>query len=181
MSFVQNERDIVEIAVTPEMLKIAEEKAAKMGILNRHSMMKGERNVEGILGELAALSYLPQAIATDTHDNDLAIGTLTIDVKTKRLTMKPRLYYDCTVYGYNPNQNCNLYLFAGVNPEHTKVWLSGFLLKPHFYNKAEFCAAGSTRPLGGGKLLTYKEDNYVVQVKQLNRVEMLKNVQPKKD
>lgn len=177
---VLRDSQIVEIPVTAEMLAFAKEKARKMGVLNQHSMMKGERNIEGILGELAALKFLPQTIATDNYDNDLRIGKLTIDVKTKRLTNKPRLEYDCTVYGYNPNQNCHLYLFAGVKADHSKVWLSGFLAKHIFYQKAQFCPAGSQRPLGAGKMLTYREDNYVVQVNQLNKIEILKTIVPAK-
>jgi hypothetical protein len=177
---VLSERDIVEIPITREMRAFAEEKAEKMGVLNKHSMMKGERNVEGILGELAALKFLPKAEATDTHDNDLKIGQVTIDVKTKRLTNKPRLYYDCTVYGYNPHQNCHVYLFAGVKSDYSVVWLSGFISKKEFYEKSEFCPAGSQRPLGGGKMLTYKEDNYVIQVNKLKNMKFLKNVVIKK-
>ena len=175
---VSKSTDIAEVPVTPEMLKRAEEKARKMGCLNSHSMMKGARNIEGVLGELAALAFLPKATITDNYDNDLRIGKLTIDVKTKRLTNCPRLEYDCSIYGYNPNQNCHIYLFAGVNPEHTKVWLSGFLAKHIFYKKAQYYPAGSQRPLGFGKTLTYKEDNYVVQVKHLNRIQILQTIVP---
>lgn len=176
---VQND-DIIEIKVTKDMLDYAKEKARKMGILNQHSMMKGERNVEGILGELALLTFLPQSTVTDNHDNDLRIGHLTIDVKTKRLTNRPRLKYDCTVYGYNPNQNCHLYAFAGVKADHSVVWLSGFLAKHIFYQKAQFCPAGTERPLGDGRTLTYREDNYVVQVEQLNRIAILNTIVPTK-
>ena len=175
---VVKDTDIVEVPVTPDMLKKAEEKARKMGCLNKHSMMKGARNVDGVLGELAALAFLPRAIYTDNYDNDLRIGKLTIDVKTKRLNKRPRLEYDCSIYGYNPNQDCHLYLFAGVNPEHTVVWLSGFLAKHIFYKKAEFFPAGSLRPLGFGKTLEYKEDNYVVQIKHLNKIDILKTIVP---
>jgi len=179
MSLVTLESHIVEIKVTEEMLQKAHGKAEQMGCLNKHSMMKGSRNVEGVLGELAALSYLANAVPTDNYDNDLRIGKVTIDVKTKRLTMRPRLYYDCTVYGYNPNQNCHVYLFAGVKDDHSVVWLSGWLPKPEFYEIAEFCPKGSQRPLGNNKMLTYKEDNYVIQVKDLNQVVILQNIHPK--
>lgn len=173
---IKSEMDIITIPVTKEMLEFAKEKAAKMGVLNRHSMMKGERNVEGILGELGALQYIPNSTPTDTHDNDIKVGKLTIDVKTKRLTNKPRLYYDCTVYGYNPNQECHVYLFAGVKVDHSVIWLSGFITKKDFYKKSQFCPAGSTRPLGGGKVLTYKEDNYVIQVDKLGKLGYLKSM-----
>lgn len=176
---VLKDSDIIEVKVTPEMLKKAQEKAAQMGCLNKHSMMKGERNVAGVLGELAALAILPRATYVDNYDHDLRIGKLTIDVKTKQLASKPRLSYDCSIYGYNPNQDCHIYLFAGVKTDHSVVWFSGFLAKHIFYQKAEFCAAGSQRPLGGGRMLTYKEDNYVVQVRQLNRAAILQTVVPK--
>lgn len=172
-NLVSLDSHILEVKVTKEMLAIAKEKAEQMGCLNRHSMMKGERNIEGVLGELAALTFLPNAVWQDTHDYDLTVGKITIDVKTKRLTRKPRLYYDCSIYGYNPNQNCHLYLFAGVDPEHTKVWLNGFIPKSDFYEKAEFFPAGSDR----GNVV-YKKDNYVVKVSQLLRVEMLKTIVP---
>lgn len=175
---VLKDSDILEVRVTPEMLEQAKEKARKLGCLNKHSMMKGERNIAGVLGELGALVILPQAIYVDNYDHDLKIGKLTIDVKTKQLTSKPRLSYDCSIYGYNPNQDCHLYLFAGVKTDHSVVWFSGFLAKHIFYQKAEFCPAGSQRPLGGGRMLTYKEDNYVTQVRHLNRTEILTYIKP---
>lgn len=171
--YVRSQSDIVEIIVTAEMLKKAQDKARKMGCLNKHSMMKGTRNIEGALGELAVLELFPSAMPTDTHDHDCRLGTITIDVKTKRLARKPSVNYDCTVYGYNPNQNCDIYLFAGVSGDHSTVWLSGFLKKEEFYKKAEFCPAGSQRPLGNGRMLTYEKDNYVVQINQLNKIELL--------
>jgi hypothetical protein len=177
---VIKDSDIVEIPVTKEMLAQAKEKARNMGCLNSHSMMKGERNVEGALGELAVLAFLPQSTYVDNYDYDLRIGKLTIDVKTKRLNNRPKLGFDCSIYGYNPNQECHIYLFAGVKADHSVVWLSGFLAKHIFYQKAKFYPAGSERPLGMNKVLVYKEDNYVVQVKHLNKVDILKTIVPKR-
>lgn len=171
---VTKDSDIITIPVTQDMLDFARVKAAQMGKLNEYSMMQGRRNIEGILGEMAAFRYLEKAIMTDTRDHDLSFGKVTIDVKTKRMTRKPRIYYDATVYGYNPNQNCHVYLFAGVDPEHSVVWLSGYLTKQGFYDRALFCPKGSKRSLGKDKELIYREDNYVVQVNQLNTVASLK-------
>jgi hypothetical protein len=172
---IKKESEIVTIPVTKEMLILAKEKADEMGCL-KHSMMKGERNVEGILGELGALKFLTNAVGTASYQHDLKIGQITIEVKTKRLTNKPRLDYDCTVYSYNTEQDCHIYLFAGVNPEHTLVWLNGFISKDNFYKKAEFLPAGSERPLSNGKTLIYKRDNYVVKVNQLNKIDILKKI-----
>jgi hypothetical protein len=64
-NLVVHPSQVIEVIVTPEMLKLAQETAHK-GTMNRQSMLEGSRNVEGLLGELAVHKYLLIALETIT-------------------------------------------------------------------------------------------------------------------
>lgn len=172
---------IIEVSVTPDMFKKAQEEAHR-GSMNGRSMLGGSRNVEGLLGELAVHSYLPMLTHEPTDHYDftarLKSGTLTVDVKNKfdvkREGFKPGLDWDCTIFGYEANKNCHLYLFTSTNGDNTKVWLKGYIMKKRLVTSESFYAAGSFRKTTQGSV-RYREDNYVVQVKDLSQVGFLKN------
>jgi hypothetical protein len=105
-------------------------------------------------------------------------GTLTIDVKNKfdvkRFGTKPGLDWDCTIFGYEATKQCNMYLFTSTDEKNTKVWIKGWVLKSNFVTAQRFYGAGQERRTTQGSVV-YRKDNYVIQVKELNKIEFLKN------
>lgn len=87
-NFFTSVHDIIEVPVSKEMAADCQAKTHK-GAMNSNSMMKGERNFEGVLGEEAAHIYLPMLInetflgGTFNGDYDFRYGIHTIDVKNK--------------------------------------------------------------------------------------------------
>lgn len=180
-NLVVHSSQIIEVTVTPEMLKLAQDTAHK-GTMNHRSMLEGARNVEGLLGELAVHKYLPMLTHCPGNDYDFTItlksGTLTIDVKNKfdvkRFGSKPGLDWDCTIFGYEAKKSCHLYLFTSTDEKNTKVWLKGYMTKTELVSPKRFYGVGAFRSTTQGSV-TYKKDNYVTQVKELNKVEFLKS------
>ena len=174
---VTNDNFQIEIPITPSMLAQAQASASEQGCLNKHSLTKGERNLEGFLGEAVVLLTLPEAISDNDYDHDLLLGQIRIDVKTKRCPDKPKTYYDCTVFGYNPTQKCDMYIFVSIKKDYTMAWVNGFLVKHQFYAIAKFIPAGT---VVGKNQLFYKKDNYVCSIKDLNRMNFLQSLIIKK-
>lgn len=178
--FVKSIGDIIEIPVTKEMRDFAQQHAHK-GSMNRHSLLQGTQNVEGLLAELAVHKYLPMLIHDPGHEYDFTFpyktGVLTIDVKNKfdvkRYGTRPNMDWDCTIFGYETNKKCDIYLFTSTNGDNTKVWLKGYIAKKRFVIAENLYRAGRTRSTTQGSV-TYKKDNYVVQVRELYPVEFLK-------
>jgi hypothetical protein len=179
-NLVARRTDVIEIPVTPEMLKFAQENSHK-GTMNRHSLLEGAQNVEGLLAELAVLKYLPMLTHKPTDEYDFTFplkeGLLTIDVKNKfdvkRYGGIPGLDWDCTIFGYEAKKKCHLYLFTSTNGDNSKVFLKGYIGKKAFVCEERLYRAGATRTTTQGSV-TYKKDNYVIQVKEMIRVDVLK-------
>ena len=179
-NFVSKSADIVEIPITKEMRDFAQANAHK-GSMNKHSLLQGAQNVEGLLAELAVHRYLPMLSHDPGNEYDFTFpyntGTFTIDVKNKfdvkRYGTRPNMDWDCTIFGYEVKKKCDIYLFTSTNGDNTKVWLKGYIAKKRFVLPENFYKAGSTRTTTQGSV-NYKRDNYVVQVKELYPVEFLK-------
>ena len=170
--FVASLQDIVQIPVTPAMIDYANA-FAHHGDMNRHSMMHGERNIEGVLGELGAYKYLPMLNYEPTTFHDLNLGDLTIDVKNKHMknpSASIQLNHRCTIYGYESEKKCRIYLFTSTNHNHSIVYLKGYMLKQDLVTRDNFIPAGTAEPGVG----VYRQDNYATTVRQLGKMTHLK-------
>jgi len=157
---------IHEVLITDFMRKIAHDRSEKMGTL-RNSISKGEGNVIGFLGELAALTLVGGKIV-DTYDYDILLpDNRTIDVKSKRAKVKPLAHYECSVSAYNIKQKCDFYCFVRVTNEFDKAWVLGIIEKPQFYKQANFVKKGT---LDGDNNFEIKDDCYNLKIQELDDV-----------
>jgi hypothetical protein len=137
----------IEIEITPEMLLTAQQKSKEMGVL-RNSIMKGQGNLAGFLGEEIVLSYLG-CPSNNSFDYDLIKNHVKIDVKTKQTTVTPLPHYEASVAAYNPNQRCDLYIFTRVLKGFSKGWICGWLTKEEYFGKAQYLRKGQIDPSNG--------------------------------
>ena len=79
-------------------------------------------------------------------------------------TYKPKDYYDCTIFGYNATQDCDYLLFTQVLSDLGTVYVLGGYNKKRFLEDSTYIEAGS---VVGTNNLTYKKDNYVMEIKDL--------------
>ena len=162
---------MIEVPISNEMLIEARRKAQQMGEL-KGSMMKGDRNLTAFLGELAAQKVIGGK-TDNTYDYDISMPSgKTVDVKTKKVKYIPKDYYDCTIFGdkASVNQACDYLLFTQVLTDLSSVYVLGGYNKKKFLQDAQFKKKGS---VVGTNNLTYKRDNYVMQIKDLLPMESL--------
>lgn len=180
MNIVKAYSDVIELNVPKEMLDYAKANAHK-GSMNEYSELKGERNVDGLLAELMVHKFLPKLLHKPTTFYDLitppGFKEVTIDVKNKydvkRYGDRPRLDWECTIYGYEAKKVCDIYLFTSTNEFNTKIWLKGFITKNQLVTSENFYPAGSTMTTSQGTV-RYRKDNYVTSVNKLGTIQSLK-------
>ena len=80
---------MIEIEITEQMKKQAWAKSREMGVI-RNSIMKGDGNIAGFLGEEVANVVIDGTIS-NTYDYDVVSKSgIKYDVKTKRCTSPPK-------------------------------------------------------------------------------------------
>lgn len=155
---------MLEISLSPRTIKLAKILSEDLPSL-RNSIERGEGNLAGLIGEVVAATVLDAKIQ-NTYDYDIitSIGER-IDVKTKRCTSKPKLYYDCSIAAYNTKQKCDTYAFVRVLTDYTNAWYLGSLPKEEYFQKATKMKAGE---LDKSNNFTVKADCYNLKIENLN-------------
>jgi hypothetical protein len=152
-----------EINVTPEMLMNAMNKSKEMGQLN-NSITRGQGNIAGFIGEEVA-RYVLGGAENNTYDYDLITDKgLRVDVKTKRTSVKPRDYYECSVAALNTKQDCDYYAFVRVHNDMHTAWFLGVYPKESYYQDATFLKKGAVDPSNN---FTVKSDCYNLPISSL--------------
>ena len=155
---------MIEVEITEAMLKEARFKSEEMGIIN-NSIEKGEGNLVGFLGELAAQKILGGKIE-NTYEYDLVlVNGKKVDVKTKKTSVAPKDYYDCSIANYNTRQECDEYCFVRVKDSLDIAWVLGHISKEEYFKKARFLKKGEQ---DGNNGFIVKADCYNLQIKELN-------------
>ena len=95
---------MIQVEITEDMKKRAWAKSREMGVI-KNSIMKGDGNIAGFIGEEVANVVIEGSIS-NTYDYDIVDNDgIKYDVKTKRCTSKPKPYYDCSVANFNTKNN----------------------------------------------------------------------------
>jgi hypothetical protein len=161
--------EMIEVEITEKMKQQAWRKSREMGKL-KNSIMKGDGNIAGFLGEAVANEVLC-GIISNTFDYDIMTDDTTWDVKTKRCTSPPKDFYDCSVADYNTTQDCDNYIFVRIenkNGRWGRAWVLGWLPKDKYYKKARKLTKGQKDPSNG---FIVRADCHNVAIKDLNKFE----------
>ena len=152
------------------MKRIATRNANRMGRI-RNSITRGQGNSYGFLGEQITQLVLGGEIVNKGKkynvDYDLVLddGT-TVEVKTKKTTVEPKDYYECSVAKYNTKQKCDYYAFVRVLDTKQGGWFLGVMPKEKYFINAKFLKAG-TRDGDNGFLV--RADCYNLPISDLQR------------
>jgi hypothetical protein len=165
---------MIKVEITEDMKKRAWKKSREMGVIN-NSIMKGDGNIAGFLGEEVA-NYVLCGTINNTYDYDIVTGSLcgnsqrvTWDVKTKRCTSPPKPYYDCSVANYNTKQKCDNYIFVRIENKNGiwgEAWVLGWLPRDEYYKKARKLTKGEVDSSNG---FIVRADCHNVAIKDLNK------------
>ena len=153
---------MVKFKIKKEWVEEAEKKAKELGVL-KHSIMKGQRNVIGFIGEIVVANFLKAKIE-NTYDYDLIKNGVKVDVKSKRCSSEPKPYYECSVAAYNTKQKCDFYVFTRILESLDTAWICGIIKKSDFFKKANFYKKGYTDT---SNMLTFREDTYNLKIDDL--------------
>lgn len=159
---------MIEVKITEEMKKSAWAKSREMGVI-KNSIMKGDGNIAGFLGEEVANVVIGGTI-NNTYDYDLVAQDGTkYDVKTKRCTSPPKPYYDCSVANFNTKQKCDRYVFVRIenkNKRWGRAWVLGWLTHDDYFKKARKLTKGQKDPSNG---FIVRADCHNVAISELNK------------
>jgi len=159
---------MIYVPITSSMKRIATRNANRMGRI-RNSITRGQGNSYGFLGEQITKIVLGGEIVNKGKkynvDYDLVLddGT-TVEVKTKKTTVEPKDYYECSVAKYNTKQKCDYYAFVRVLDTKQGGWFLGVMPKEKYFINAKFLKAG-TRDGDNGFLV--RADCYNLAISEL--------------
>ena len=154
---------VAEKSISTDMINKAREKSLKMGQLNK-SITKGDGNLSGFLGE-ELVKLLLRAEEKNTYNYDLVLpNKKTIDVKTKRTTVKPKEFYECSIAAYNVKQQCDYYVFCRILSNLSKGWVLGYMAKADYFDRATLLRKGE---VDSSNNFTVKADCYNLPIKKL--------------
>ena len=161
---------MIEVKITEDMKKRAWAKSREMGVI-KNSIMKGDGNIAGFLGEEVA-NVVIGGIINNTYDYDLVSEDgIKSDVKTKRCTSPPKPYYDCSVANFNTKQKCDRYVFVRIenkNKRWGRAWVLGWLTHDNYFKKARKLTKGQKDPSNG---FVVRADCHNVAISELNKFE----------
>lgn len=159
---------MIEVPVSDAILLQSRDLAEEMGRI-RNSFTNGQGNVAGFIGELVVLELLKgKRVSTKDYDIILEDGT-TLDVKTKRTSVKPLPHYDCSVAELSLHQNCDAYAFCRVKNDYTVCWMLGMVMHDTYFSKARYLKKGDVDPSNN---YTVKSSCYNLSIEELERVDI---------
>jgi len=153
-----------KVGIDYQMLLRAAQRSIKMGAL-RQSLMKGQRNIVGFLGEEIYQACCPLAEHRDTFDYDFLLRGQRIDIKTRRFSTNPYSNFDFAVPITKDSYEVDFYVFCGVHSDLTYGWLLGFLSKAEFFKLSILKEAGTAMARNGN----YATDNRVIRLSKLRQ------------
>lgn len=157
---------VVEVNITDDMVLKARKLSSEMGVL-RNSIMKGDGNIYGFLGELMVANYFG-VFPANSYDYDLILPNgMSVDVKTKSTSVKPKLVYDCSIAAYNTKQQCDAYVFCRVKNNMTVGWILGYATKKDYFKRASLLKKGDFDPSNN---FSVKADCYNMKISELNNI-----------
>jgi len=159
---------MIEVQITEKMKKRAWAKSREMGVI-KNSIMSGDGNIAGFLGEEVANTIIKGEI-NNTYDYDIITkGGIKYDVKTKRCTSPPKPFYDCSVAGFNTKQKCDRYAFVRIENKNNRwgrAWVLGWLEHDDYYSKAKKLTKGQIDPSNN---FVVRADCYNVSISKLTK------------
>lgn len=158
---------MIEVEVSESMYRAAWAKSRDFKKL-KNSITENDGVIDGMLGEMIALSVIGGAFK-NTYDYDIITpSSLTVDVKSKKVTSPPMPHYDCSVAAFNTTQLCDYYAFVRVEcirGEYKRGWYLGHISKLRYYGLARFLKKGSRN---GDNYFCVRADCYNLPISELS-------------
>jgi hypothetical protein len=145
--------------------------AGQMGNL-QGSIENGGGNFAGLFGELLFVAVFGGE-RNNTYDHDIDYRDQCVDVKTKRRSVRPEPFYDCSITDYNTEQDCDWYYFVSVQYDYSEASLLGYLPPDEYYERATFREEGDVDPDNG---FVFKADCWNVDIANLWQLDIVNDL-----
>lgn len=159
---------------TAEQEEEAKIRAEKIPADIKNSILKGEGRYTGAIGEVIFKDYIGglESAGRGVFNFDVMLknGKL-CEVKTKKRTVPPKSFYECSVANFNATQQCDYYIFASTLVDFSKVWLLGYLTPQELKDRAVFRKKGDLDPSNNQ---ICSADCWNVKISQLHKIKDLK-------
>lgn len=132
---------MIKIKITTKNIDLARKRAVFLKNSSRKISSGGE--LYGLLGEQLFLdNYGGELIDSKDYDiNHPMIGK--IDIKSKRCTSDPQLFYTCSVAEYQMDkEQCEFYAFYRIHNNLSTGWFLGIISKSEFIKKSKLLKKG---------------------------------------
>lgn len=161
---------MVIYSITEEQLERAK-KLYEFSAL-KGSIMSGTSNIYGAIGEVIVYDALLKkwGEASVSHDQDrdydILVNGYRLEVKTKRTTVEPKPFFNCSVSTHNPNQKCDYYMFVRITEDLSKAYVLGAIERSRFFLLANFKKKGEPDGDSGWEI---KDDCYNLTIDKLSK------------
>lgn len=139
----------------------------------KDSISEGKSNIIGAIGEIVVRDWYSKdhnVIDESTFNYDLIINGIKVDVKSKNTIYEPKPHYAIHIPAANIKQKCDVYLFVRINLERRIAYLTGWIPKDEFFEKATFIKKGTP---GVSPNFVHKADSYNLEIQNLNKCQYL--------
>jgi len=160
---IKTNNPIIKIPYTKEMIDRAVSKAKALGSIN-NSILRGGGNTAGYLGEEAVAAHIGANIVScdegvDKYNHDILYGDERLEVKTKRRTVEPKLFYEVSVAETSKHQRPDTYVFVSLEFNRREgrgrykqyyglknIWVCGTMGADEYFERATLWKAGDVDP-----------------------------------
>ena len=160
-----------KVIITPEMIKVATKRAAKIpNTIN--TFMNFERHKVGFIGEEIFKKVFPMSIESsgkNVYYYDYTLGKRKVEIKTKMCTTIPQQTYECSIYNYF-KQSPEYYFFVRVikkDGEYPYGWLLGYISEKKFNKINYYVPKGEMQPNG----FVTRTDTWNIKISDLSSVD----------
>jgi hypothetical protein len=160
---------MIELDISEEQIGRAK-RLYKFSSLN-NSIMSGTSNIYGAIGEVIVYDALvnkwgaSSVSHAQSKDYDILVNGYSLEIKTKRTTVKPKPFFNCSVSTHNPDQKCNYYMFVRVMEDMSKAYILGAIERKKFFSIAELNNKGEP----DGKSWSFKGSCYNLPISKLSK------------
>lgn len=158
----------VEVNVSPEMRSDAEKRNksfyGKCGNAGTHRTDKGRQRTTGYLAEMGVSVVFPRLEFSKDPKVDFVFNEITFDVKAQGCNSAPGLNFAGTLYEEQAGRDVDFYIFTRVKNDFSKVWITGFISKEKFFERAKLIPAGTKN-----NNFTYDQSRYEIEYSKLTK------------
>ena len=158
---------IIQVTNNQELVDKAKKIIANNFVVNPRSVLKGQGNFQGAMGEVIFNYVFPDAEKVESYDYDFYWQSRKIEIKTKSANTLPTDNMDISIPVYSlEKQQCDSYVFVRILNDFTIAWILGGITKQAYIERSTLYKKGFTDYNG----YTFLWDARILKIGNLRRL-----------